>query len=55
MTNREAYVFGWVFGRINAEVENSIGGDVTLASQRPYTASAKVISDAHRLGLLIAP
>ncbi len=52
MTNREAYVFGWVFGRINAEVENSIGGDVTLASQRPYTASAKVISDAHRLGLL---
>lgn len=52
MTNRDAYVFGWVFGRLNAEVKDSIGGDVTLAAQRPYTASAKVISDAQRLGIL---
>lgn len=52
MTNRDAYVFGWVFGRLNAEVKSSIGGDVTLAAQRPYTASAKVISDAQRLGIL---
>lgn len=53
MTNREAYVFGWVFGRLNAEAfPNSVGGDVSLAPQRPYSSSAKVISDAHRLGLL---
>ena len=52
MTNREAYVFGWVFGRLNAEAKEDIGGDVALAPQRPYAASAKVISDAHRLGLL---
>ena len=53
MTNRDAYVFGWVFGRLNAEAfPDSIGGDITLAAARPYTASAKVISDAHRLGLL---
>ena len=52
MTNREAYIFGWVFGRLNAEVKDSIGGDAALAAQRPYTASAKVISDAQRLGIL---
>lgn len=53
MTNREAYVFGWVFGRINAEAfPQSLGGDLALAPQRPYSASAKVISDAHRLGIL---
>ena len=53
MTNREAYVFGWVFGRLNAEAfPNSVGGDVALAPQRPYSSSAKAISDAHRLGLL---
>ena len=53
MTNREAYVFGWVFGRLNAEAfPDRIGGDVALAAPRPYTASARIISDAHRLGLL---
>ena len=53
MTNREAYVFGWVFGRLNAAAyPQEIGGDLTLAAQRPYTALARVISDAHRLGLL---
>lgn len=53
MTNREAYVFGWVFGRLNAAAyPQEIGGDFTLAAQRPYTASARVVSDAHRLGLL---
>ena len=53
MTNREAYVFGWVFGRLNAEAfPQIVGGDVALAAPRPYSASAKVISDAHRLGLL---
>lgn len=53
MTSREAYVFGWVFGRLNAEVfPSSVGGDVALAPQRPYTSNAQVISDAHRLGIL---
>ena len=53
MTNRGAYVFGWVFGRLNAAAyPQEIGGDLTLAAQRPYTALARVISDAHRLGLL---
>ena len=53
MTNREAYVFGWVFGRLNAAAApNSIGGDVALAPQRPFSASAKVVSDAQRLGIL---
>ena len=53
MTNREAYVFGWVFGRLSIEAfPEEIGGDVSLAAARPYTASACVISDAHRLGLL---
>lgn len=53
MTNREAYVFGWVFGRLNAEAfPDSVGGDVALAPQRPYSSNARAISDAHRLGLL---
>lgn len=53
MTSREAYVFGWVFGRLSAEaLPEEIGGDVVLAAQRPYTASARVISDAQRIGLL---
>ena len=52
MTNREAYVFGWVFGRLNAESKEDIGGDATLACQRPHSASAKVVSDAQRLGIL---
>lgn len=44
MTNREAYVFGWVFGRLNAAAyPQEIGGDLTLAAQRPYTALARVI------------
>ena len=52
MTSREAYVFGWVFGRLNAASKTEIGGDVTLACARPYSANAKVISDAHSLHLL---
>lgn len=53
MTNRESFVFGWVFGRLNlAAYPQEIGGDLTLAAQRPYTASARVISDAQRLGIL---
>lgn len=53
MTNREAYVFGWVFGRINAEVfPDEIGPDPWDACMRPYTASAQIISSAHEKRLL---
>ena len=53
MTGREAYVFGWVFGRLAADaLPQEIGGDVALAAPRPYSANARVISDAHRAGIL---
>ena len=53
MTNREAYVFGWVFGRLcTAAGKEEIGGDISLAAARPYTANARVISDAQRVGIL---
>ena len=53
MTSREAYVFGWVFGRLNADAFPLIvGGDVVLAAPRPYSANARAISEAHRLGIL---
>lgn len=53
MTNREAYVFGWVFGRLRSEdSKDAIGGDVALAAQRPYSANARIIADAHRIGIL---
>ena len=46
MTTREAYVFGWVYGRLNPE------GNTTLAAMRPYSANATAISAAHRSGIL---
>ena len=53
MTSREAYVFGWVFGRLTAAaLPAAIGGDIGLAAARPYSALARVIADAHRLHLL---
>lgn len=53
MTNREAYVFGWIFGRIQrADNYSEIGGDITLACQRPLSGSAKIITAAHQKGLL---
>lgn len=53
MTHREAYVFGWVFGRLSAEARHEkIGGDILLAACRPYSSNGRIISDAHRLGLL---
>ena len=53
MTSREAYVFGWVFGRLTAAaLPDAIGGDIGLAAARPYSALARVIADAHRLHLL---
>lgn len=49
MTTREAYVFGWVFGRLQQDDDS---GDTTLAAMRPYSANAKAISAAHRAGIL---
>lgn len=49
MTTREAYVFGWVFGRLQQDDDS---GDTTLAAMRPYSANAKAISAAHRSGIL---
>ena len=53
MTSREAYVFGWVFGRLNAEAfPDEIGPDPWEACMRPYTCNALIISKAHENGLL---
>lgn len=53
MTSREAYVFGWVFGRLNAEVfPDEIGPDPWEACGRPYSCSAQVLSSAHEKGIL---
>lgn len=53
MTSREAYVFGWVFGRLNAEAsQNALGPDPCDACKRPYSASAQIISEAHIKGIL---
>lgn len=46
MTTREAYVFGWVYGRLSPE------GDTALAAMRPYSTNAQAISSAHRAGIL---
>ena len=55
MTSREAYVFGWVFGRLNAEAfPDEIGPDPWEACMRPYTCNALIISKAHENGLLNA-
>lgn len=55
MTTRESYIFGWVFGRINAESpKNPVGGDTTLAAQRPYSALAKVMQQGFARGLTAA-
>lgn len=53
MTNHEAYIFGWIFGRLNAEVyPDEIGGDFAEAAARPWSGNAKVISQAQTQGLL---
>lgn len=51
MTNREAYVFGWVYGRICASSQSIIRKPET-AAMRPYSGSAEIISSAQRIGLL---
>ena len=50
MTNREAYVFGWVFGRlVKAAEEQSkeIDGGIIEPATRPYSANARIIFNAH--------
>lgn len=54
MTSREAYVLGWCYGTIcRAAGNDHISGDFALAAQRPYSASAKIIAEASRRGLLV--
>lgn len=54
MTLRESFVLGWIFGSItHADGGSDIGGDVTLAVMRPFTAQAQIISRAQQKGLLI--
>lgn len=48
MTNREAYVLGWVFGLITGSTGKNVGGDVSVAPMRPYTSLARVLQDARR-------
>ena len=49
MTNREAYVFGWVYGRICAELkELPLPNNISLAAARPYCGNAQIITAAHR-------
>lgn len=53
LTDREAYVLGWVFGRIKAESKNpNIGGPVEWAAQRPYTGMGKIIFAARQDNIL---
>ena len=55
MTNREAYVFGWVFGRLVKAAEEQfkeIDRGILDPAARPYSANAKIISAAHTEKLL---
>ncbi len=52
LTKHESYVFGWVFGRLNAGRADPIGGDFGAAAMRPYSGLARVMQDARRLHLL---
>jgi DNA-binding XRE family transcriptional regulator len=52
MTNRDAYIFGWVYGRICAELKDQTEGNIQLAAMRPYSASGGIITKASRAGIL---
>lgn len=51
MTHREAYVFGWVYGRI-CSADWSLKKDPNRAAERPYSGSAKIIALANQKGIL---
>ena len=54
MTAREAFIFGWMFDTLRRAdgSRSKLGGDFVAACTRPYSGSAKIISEAHEKGLL---
>ena len=54
MTTREAYVFGWMYGRISAALAGGMERlpAISLAAPRPYSASARAITSASRAHIL---
>jgi DNA-binding XRE family transcriptional regulator len=49
MTNREAYIFGWVYGRFYVELERkNIRRDVGLAASHPYMGLGEITRLAHQ-------
>ena len=51
MTNHESYVLGWVYGKIRSYDKN-LGWDNDIASPRPFSANANILSLAHQNGIL---
>lgn len=47
MTHRDAYIFGWVYGRIAEEIQD--GHDMSLMGERPYSANATIIQKARQM------
>ena len=55
MTNREAYVFGWVFGYLSRIGENQsidLERGIVDPAARPYSSNAQIIIAAHRENLV---
>lgn len=53
ITSREAYVLGWVFGRLSAtDPSKNIGGPPEWAMMRPFGGLAKAIYAAHQFRLV---
>ena len=55
MTNREAYVFGWVFGLVSRAGEKKsidLERGIVDPAARPYSANAKILIAAHRENLV---
>lgn len=51
MTKREAYVRGWVYGRIIAVAPN-LEGNLVSAAMRPCISTAEIITKAHKSGIV---
>ncbi len=55
MTNRDAYIFGWVFGRTKAEIEKAgghVNDDLGICASNPNRASGKILHRASNMRLL---
>lgn len=53
MTTRDAYILGWIYGRLDAELAyDKSGNKTTLAAMRPYSGMAEIINAAYRQGVL---